>query len=128
MTAAPFDYDDLVATADELLQEFGRQVTFIQTATTAADPDKPWRGSDTTAAVTKPNVWAALVPWVSADDKDSVRYDVQMAIVSASSFPESNGELFDQLIDSDGSVYHLHDADIVAPGTVRVLYTFRAEK
>lgn len=128
MAVPPFDYADLVATADELLQEFGRQVTFIQTATAAADPDKPWRGSDITAGVTKSNVWAALVPWVSADDKDSVRYDVQMVIVSASSFPESNGELFDQLIDSDGSVYHLHDADIVAPGAVRVLYTFRAEK
>ncbi len=127
MVAPAFDYSDLVATADELLQEFGRQVTFIRTATTPTDATKPWRGEVVMDDTTLTGVWAAIVPFMSEDDKDSVRYGIKMVIVSGSSFPSNDAETFDRLVDADGGSWHLHDCDIVDPGGTRVLYTFKAE-
>lgn len=123
--AEVFDYAEMVAVADELIEEFGRQVSFIRTSATLADPTKPWRGENVAGDTRLDNKWAAVVPYESADDKDSVRFGVKMCIVSASQFPSSDGETFDQMIDSDGSLWHLKDADILNPGTSKVLYTFR---
>lgn len=123
-----FDYSEIVASADEILAEYGRQVTFIKTSAVPADPARPWGVSQQSTETTLLGVWAAVVPWMSEDDKDSVRYDIKMVIVSASGFPNNDGDLFDQMIDADGSVLHLHDANVVNPGGTRVLYIFRGEK
>lgn len=128
MTVTPFDYSDLVASADELIQEFGRQVTFVKQSTTAFDATKPWRKENTTTDVTLTDVWAALVPYESEDDKDSVRFGIKMCLVSGSSFPDNNGEAFDLLIEEDGAQWHLHDAQVVNPGGTRVLYIIKAEQ
>lgn len=128
MVAPAFDYADMVATADELLQEFGRNVTFFRTGSTPADSTKPWRKENTGTDTTLSNVRAAVIPFTSDDDKDSVRYGTKMVIVSASSFPSNDAETFDGMIDADGGRWHLHDCDIINPGGVRVLYTFKAEQ
>ncbi len=127
MTATPFDYTEMVATADELIQEFGRQVTFVKTSSTPSDVTKPWRGEVVADDSTLSGVWAAIVPWMSEDDKDSVRFGIKVCIVSASSFPSNDGETYDRVVDADGGAWHLHNCEIINPGGVRVLYIFRAE-
>lgn len=128
MTATPFDYADLVATADELLQEFGRLVSFRRFTTTAADTSKPWGAQNQSVETLISNVWAAVVPFTSDDDKDAVRYETKMVIVSASSFPSHDGETFDEMIEANGEVYHLHAVDIINPGSTPVLYIFKGEQ
>lgn len=123
-----FDYSKMVAAAIKLIAKFGRQVTFFRFSTTPNDPTKPWRAEDVTQDQSITGIWAALVPWQSDDDKDSVRYGVKMVYVAAPSFPDDDGELFDGMIDADGGVWHLHDANVINPGGTRVLYTFRAEQ
>lgn len=128
MTVAPFDYSEIIATADELLQEFGRQVTFRRFTTTAANPSKPWGAENQSLDTVLNNVWAAVVPFTSEDDPDAVRFEIKMIIVSASSFPSHDGETFDEMIDASGEVYHLHGVEIVNPGPVPVLYIFKGEQ
>ena len=51
-----------------------------------------------------------------------------MVIVSASVFPNDDGEQFTEMVDADGSVLHLHNAEVINPGGTRVLYVFKGEK
>ena len=67
-----FDYAEIVATADEILAEFGRQVKFIHSSHQPKDPTKPWRGAQAVPQGFVQGV-AAVVPWMSEDDKDAVR-------------------------------------------------------
>ncbi len=39
-----FDYSEMVGVVDELLAEFGREITLKKTARAAADTDEPWNG------------------------------------------------------------------------------------
>lgn len=128
MVTAPFDYQEMIDAADELLAEFGRDVKLIRTASTPTDVTKPWRGEDTTADTELPGVRAACVPWMSEDDADSVRHGVQFVIISATSIPSNDGETFDQMLDEDGGLWHLHDCDVIKPGPTRVLYVFKGEQ
>lgn len=41
---ATFDYASLVTTVDELLTEFGREITLIKLSETPNDTAKPWNG------------------------------------------------------------------------------------
>lgn len=124
----PFDYTELVADADEIIAEFGRQVTFIKTTSVPRDSSRPWRGPSVSNDTVLNDRWAAVVPYTSDDDKDAVRAGVKMVIVSASQFPDDDGELFDKMTDSDGSTWDLHNAQVINPGSVRVLYIFRTEQ
>jgi hypothetical protein len=124
---APFDYAELLTDIDELMAEFGRGVQFVRTSSTPNDSAKPWRGEKLSEDVATSGI-AAVVPFMSEDDRDSVRFGVKMVIVSASVFPSNDGELYDAMIDADGSRWHLFDAEMINPGDTRLLYTFKAEQ
>jgi len=123
-----FNYADMVATADSLIEEFGRPVSFFKTSVTPNDSAKPWRTEQTSTDEQIDGIMASIVPYMSEDDKDSVRYGTKMVIVSASQFPDDDAEDFDGLIEADGARWHLHDCEIVNPGGTRVLYIFKAEQ
>lgn len=128
MAVTPFDYGEMREAADELIEEFGRQVSFVKLGSTPADAQRPWRGEDITSDNRLDGKWAAIVPYDSKDDKDSVRFGIMICIVSGSQFPSNDGETYNALIDADGSLWHLHDAQIVNPGAMKVCYIFRAEQ
>lgn len=86
-----FDYSEVIAVADELTQEFGRQVTFVRDNETPDDANKPWGGS--TGADTTVDLWGVFVPpntvrqfGVTAlgqgtEWKDLIAFSEQIAIV-----------------------------------------------
>jgi len=45
---ATFDYSEVIAVADELTAEFGREITFVSDDETPADANKPWDGGGAT--------------------------------------------------------------------------------
>jgi hypothetical protein len=55
-----FDYLELSQTAVDLLSEFGKSVTLVAQSTSAADPQKPWRGND--AAEKETIVFGVIIP------------------------------------------------------------------
>lgn len=44
-------YDEMAIVAAELINEFGRELTLVKESRTPEDPDKPWRGTDDSGAV-----------------------------------------------------------------------------
>ena len=53
-------YDDMVATAQEMMLEFGREIVLLQDSLTPDDPDKPWKGSS--APATEQPLMAIVIP------------------------------------------------------------------
>jgi hypothetical protein len=128
-----FDYDEIREIAEELIEEFGRQITFVQLDSTASTPSKPWRAN--TAPRGNPvqtlQLYGVFVEPESLErlgkqrvSNDFIKSAEQVIIVA---FNGSLGD-FDEVIDSDGSRWTVHNIQELAPGDSGILHYFRAQR
>jgi len=127
---AAFDYAEIAADAQELIEEFGRLVTFRTKSRTPADTAKPWRGPNYTEAdVDIADIKACIVP----DDHDDeartlVRKPTALLYVADKSFPTGTDvKNMDSVLDDDGTLWHITKTQIIKPATVAVLYVMFLE-
>ena len=126
-----FDYSDLLATAQDLIQRFGRQVTFVKLDASPADADKPWLGAtaprsspDDTATVYAVNVpvssLVGLGGLVAADD---MLKDIDLAMIV-----EAQGDDLTtfQVLQDGGVDYRLKIVRTLKPGGTTMLFAVGA--
>ncbi len=129
------DYQQIVATVDELIPQFGRAITLMKTPRTAADADKPWNGPAEWNDASPPaghsiGVSAVFVgeaakfsgnrPAFAADEADSlIRRGSSGYLVSGS----VNADLreFDR-IDDGGQLWKINAVNVLQPGATVLLY------
>lgn len=126
-----FDYSDLLATAQDLIQRFGRQVTFIKLDASPADADKPWLGAaaprsspDDTATV-----YAVNVPVSSLADLGGMsRADDMLRNIDLAMVVEAQGDdLATFHVLQDGGVdYRLKIVKTLKPGATTMLFAIGA--
>lgn len=137
--AVPFDYPGVAQDALDLIEEFGRQVTFVLKPRTATDITKPWRGGKQVAVdpdVPDPDepsqiedIFAAIVPFENQDEPNSIvrRFPTATAYVAHLSFPDGTEvENLDSIEDGD-TTWRICKVETINPGSVKVLYTFYLE-
>lgn len=122
-----FDYLPILATAQELVAEFGKSVVLRQLDVSAPDPSMPWRGPANpratplallavSAVFVEPSslqtlgVNTALIDWLPRAQ--------QVAIVSNPNDLTS----FNELLDTDASAWRVVGVGSLNPGGVRLLH------
>jgi hypothetical protein len=127
------NYPKLAATADRLISQNGKQVTFKQQTQTPADNAKPWRGGGAGNEALTIVAFAVVIPNDEIDDKEAMRRGDATAYIAASTFGNGNPfaaadlVLIDTMIDDEGYTWHVHGVKIINPGSLRVLYTAELE-
>jgi hypothetical protein len=122
-----FDYQPLADLSAELVAEFGRIVTFRELGDVAGTPSQPWLGAanprsspkqtlDLSAVIVEPSSLNALGNDAVSDD--FIKRSQQIAIVY------SAVELapFDEVLDTDGSIWKIALLSKLKPGGVLLLY------
>ena len=122
-----FDYQSIINDAVELIEDFGREVTFIELNDTASNPLKPWLGTaaprssprqtlDLFGVFCEPESMERLGN--DAVTEDFIKKSQQIMIV------HSPVELaaFDEVLDTDGSRWRIIDMSKLKPGPALVLY------
>jgi hypothetical protein len=121
------DYNQLAATAARLIAKFGQHVTFERNSRSSGNPSQPWRGPGAITPLTLPLI-AAVIPNDQLDDPEAMRRGDATAYVAAGG---SNPILFtdgsklsdaDNMTDVEGVIWHVHGAEIINPGGIRVFY------
>lgn len=127
-----FDYAPILATARELVQEFGREMTFVKFDATPADASKPWNGPTDArgGGATEATAYAVPVPPSSAtelglqvEDQDMLRRASQILIVEPGTDAPESLETFDEV--KDGTVrYRVEMIEKLKPAGTTLLYFF----
>jgi len=123
-----FDYSGLIATADQLISDFGRDVTIRRKSTTPTDPTKPWRDVEPFPAGDSLTVKAVIVPQDAEQQPGSrVRRDTATAHIAAAADGGNELETFDEILEADDKVWKIIDVQVIDPGPSRVLYILTLE-
>jgi len=121
-----FDYSPVLNDAIEIVQEFGRNLTFVELGDTPADPLKPWRGaaaprSSPKRTFTVPGVLVepSTLDALGRDDaiQDFVAQSTQIAIVATT----ENLDDYNEVHDTDGSVWTIQGFSVLKPGPTQLL-------
>lgn len=121
------DYSGLRATAQRLVENFGRPVTFVLFEDDPADPAKPWRGAADPRSPAESEIAgsAVAVPPSSAsqlglrvDHVDFVKRSDQILIA----FAETDIEEYDEVLDSDGVRYKIEGVEKLRPAETTLLF------
>ena len=117
-----FDYSELAEISEELITEFGRNITLVELVDVAATPSKPWLGAASPRGAPKQTVTVVAVvvepsslnvlgnEFVSAD---FLKRASKIAIV----YSETALTAFDEVIDSlDSSRWKVTDISTLQPG------------
>ncbi len=122
MTAA-FDYNALQEVATELLDRFGRDVTFTRSSQTPADASRP-HGSTETNGQDARSISARAV-FTSPQDDDqplsTVQQRVRRVFVASSAFPNDTLDTSWRLLDGPTS-YEILEANPIQPGDTLLLF------
>jgi hypothetical protein len=128
-----FDYPKVLARAKKRTQKYGRLVTLVQLDAGPSDATKPWLGNSAPRAtpIATLQVYAVFVEPESLErlgkqrqSNDFVKSAEQVAIIASG---ESLGQ-YDELIDSDGSSWTVHNDQEMAPGDSIVLHYLRLQR
>lgn len=120
----------LVATAQRLITENGRSVTFISHDKTVADAAKPWEGGGGTSPRTAPDAVLVLdavfvEPSVAArlglssETSDLIKRSEQIMIVSPGAAADDLGD-FEEVLD-EGKHWKITGIEILRPGSTMFL-------
>lgn len=129
------NYTKAAEVARKLLVANGRAVTLVKINRQAADPNMPWLGAEGIPG-TKVTVTAAFVDPVSEKDlgrnlkrgpNDSIMRGSQIGFISAQENPGVDLTKFDKMIDN-GVVYTVDEIDLLKPGNVELMYSFRVRR
>jgi hypothetical protein len=124
------DYAQLADVARELVEEAGREVTFIQYNETASDPSRPWRGAaDPRVSVVQEHELPAVAVDVgtakklgmAVKDEDLLKRVSQFLVVAPGD--GFSGDLRDvhEAID-EGTRWQVLAVDVLRPASVTLLY------
>ena len=129
-----FDYAEIREIAEELIEEFGRQITFVQLDSTASTPAKPWRGN--TAPRGNPiqtlTLYGVFVEPESLErlgkqrvSNDFIKSAGQVLIVASA----VDLGVFDEVVDLvDDSEYKIDNHQMLNPGDEIILHYFRLQR
>jgi hypothetical protein len=129
------DYNEMADLALELLVGHGRPVVLVQVNTVAADPNKPWRGSETlldgqinaTAVFVDPTSGIDLGIKEMRGSDDSVKRGAEIALVAARENSTEDLRDYDRMIDN-GLIYKIDVCHLLSPGAIRLLYTMELSR
>lgn len=121
-----FDYSPVLLVANNLIAEFGRSITLNQIDKTAADPTKPWKGSNGTRVklADTMGVFAAVSSlrklgegWI---DDELLKTATMLCLVGGQELPF---ELADVIQDGTQE-WKVEWAEVLQPGTPKLLFAF----
>lgn len=124
---ADFDYASVVRDAQQLIREFGRDVTFILSNRTPADAAKPWR-TPAASSTRFEDIRVAIVPTEIDDGPATLTREPKtatcyLAAGAITGFPTGfTEEDLDSVEDADGTLWRIKRCQKIAPGSVAVLY------
>lgn len=123
MASDPFDYIGTRSDADELIADFGQNVTVRRTVKTAGAND--WTPTVTTQDFVTQACILALTRWYppTVTATDILRTD-KRGIVAAGPLAAlgTDAEKFDALITADGTIYRVLDCKPIAPAGIACAY------
>lgn len=128
-----FDYTEAAADCQEIIDEFGREVSLIKFSTTLSDADAPWEGNvdvETTVPVTTvildPKHPSGL-GFTASYEASLVAKGYMVALVSGSELGAAvAGETYDRLVDG-AEVWGVVEVDKLQPGDTVLLWYFIVE-
>lgn len=124
-----FDYTEFAELGDELVTEFGRSITLIELNTTNnVDASKTWRApaprTTPTSSLTTHGVFvepsSAQKLGLSADATEMLKRCHQIIIISST----LDLKKYNEIIDTDGSVWRITGIEQLQPGGTTLLYYF----
>jgi hypothetical protein len=134
---ATFDWTQIAKDAEEMINLFGRDITFVKFAVAAADPAKPWRGNLTPRESPDDSVTlkGVFVPPSSATKLGLSTFKPGMTdtfkqllmIAPGATLATTDFESFDEIID-DSVRWKITKSETLKPGTTRLMYFFEVER
>ena len=130
-----FDYTGVLATARELTEEFGREITLQRLGTTPADSAKPWRGP---ANPMSPVAAEVVLNGVSVPP-DSLRelglmvqspelvQRSKIIFIAGPDADDTDISTFNNLVDADGKIYRVVVIHTLKPALVQLLHFIGVE-
>lgn len=128
-----FDYAGKLAVARRLITKFGRSVTLVQLDATPSNAAEPWKGNSDVRGtpIATLTVNGVFVEPESLErlgkqrqSNDFVKSAEQVVIIA---HDEPLGK-FDELIDSDGSRWTVHNIQELGPGDSILLHYLRVQR
>lgn len=124
---ADYDYAPLRARVLALVDRYGRSVVVYKTATTAADPAKPWRGPSNATPEATVTAKAVVDENASKDVEGTlVRRGDAVAYVAAAAATQDL-TTFDRLSDG-GALRSVTSVELIGPGGTGLLYVMRLQR
>jgi hypothetical protein len=124
------DFARMAAVAQRLIEANGRTVTIVKHGKNPQDTDQPWRGSSEypVATVTGSAAFVAAsdLGHRVRDDQNVKRAD-KVALFAAVNDGGHALEEFDVIEDGE-SVWHIVGAQVLQPGSTRLLYLFEVQR
>lgn len=115
------NYTALAATAERLIRENGRDVTFKRRNKTPADATKPWKGAGAPSGDTDHTVKGVLVPYTEDEMKDEqLRRGSMKAYVASNEITQQDD--FEFLSDAVTGEWRVVTVQPIQPGPVCVLF------
>jgi hypothetical protein len=128
-----FDYDEIVATAIEVVDEFGRDVTFLKLDPGPTDAAKPWNGGAPRTApletkvqkvcFVEPESLERLSKRVKPSDFVNKGYQSIVIVPGPLSFQQ-----YSEILDEDGSRWRIKSFDEFKPGPTIVISYIRVTR
>jgi hypothetical protein len=124
-------YTEMAELAEDMIDEFGRDVDVVRQAKTAADPTKPWRTtpSPVTATVSGKAVFVSGGSFgKNMNVSESIKRADTVALFAANNDDGYNLEFFDVVVDDDDVTWQIVRAELLKPGATRLLYMFEVKR
>ncbi len=125
-------YAKKAASVARRIKKKGREVSMVKKNRTAADLNKPWKGSDNLPDITV-TATALFGDPVSEKDlgrelrrgdeenTDNITRGLQVCLIAVDENPDEDLTTFDRILDN-GMVYTVDEIHVLAPGGVPIMY------
>lgn len=123
----PEDISDMVATAQELIAEFGREITLQHPYAEPLDPTKPWRGSPGIGYNTISVIGVFVKSKMTAAAGEILLRGQQTVLVAPTQNADDLTE-FTEVVDTDGTIWIVSALNEVNPGGTTVLWEFTVKR
>lgn len=124
-------YTEDIATALELIEEFGRDVTVQKLDTSASEGSKPWKGQGVQVVADSQATKAVFVPPSgSGFGRDLVADNNLQRIEQVCLVPQTAKDIesFNGILDSDRQLWLIQTAMTLKPGDEIIMYAFGVKR
>lgn len=129
-----FDYSSIAATANELINEFGRSITLFRPSTTSANPSEPWKDPESFSFSSATSDQKAIVKavWVGMGETEFREVAGGLIRRGAAGFLISGtvNKPIDKFvaIDDGGELWKVQRVETLKPGGTVLLYGVEVNK